>query len=173
VLFRNCVIPQLCYSAIVLFLQLCYSSIVLFRNCVIPQLCYSAIVLFRNCVIPQLCFCNCVIPHCNCVIPQLCYSAIVLRNYTIAELLYCGITILQSNIYISLKNFIGIFSDFSVTKQTKWSKRAKSKKILVFQKWSKNDMILNFKWPFLRSKIISYRGCKKWSERSSIFKILI
>jgi hypothetical protein len=31
VLFRNCVIP----------------------NCVIPQLCYSAIVLFRNSVIPQ------------------------------------------------------------------------------------------------------------------------
>jgi hypothetical protein len=32
-------------------------------------------------------------------------------------------------------------------------------------------MILNFKWPFF--KIISYRGYKKWSQRSPIFKILI
>jgi hypothetical protein len=117
----NSVIPQLCYSAIVLFRncvipQLCYSSIVLFRNCVIPQLCYSAIVLFRNCVIPQLCY-SAIVLFLNCVIPQLCYSAIVLfRNCVSAIVLFrtaivlfrncvipqlcCGITLLQ-NYYIA------------------------------------------------------------------------
>jgi hypothetical protein len=69
--------------------------------------------------------------------------------------------------------FFCYFSEFLATKQTKVKQKSQKQKDLAVPKWSKNDMILNFNWPFLRSKIISYHGCKKWSQRSPIFKILI
>jgi hypothetical protein len=101
--------------------QLCYSSIVLFRNCVIPQLCYSAIVLFRTASVLFR----------NCVIPQLCCGITLLQNYYIAELQYCRV------IYIfHLKILLAFFPIFQSQNRQNEAKEPKAKRSWC----SKNDL---------------------------------